>query len=106
MFFKNPWWLFHLLGRSYEAKEGGFVPGGASLHSIMAAHGPDVAAWEKVGSLNACVFFVPQNVMMAKGVQRRHVKAEQNSRHQFGVHVRVALHVQADQIRRCDAKGR
>lgn len=26
---------------SYEAKEGGFLPGGASLHSIMTPHGPD-----------------------------------------------------------------
>lgn len=27
---------------SYEAKEGGFLPGGASLHSVMTPHGPDV----------------------------------------------------------------
>lgn len=26
---------------SYEAKEGGFYPGGASLHSMMTPHGPD-----------------------------------------------------------------
>ncbi|KAL4710877.1 hypothetical protein ACJJTC_002507 [Scirpophaga incertulas] len=26
---------------SYEAKEGGFLPGGASLHSVMTPHGPD-----------------------------------------------------------------
>ncbi|KAM3965807.1 homogentisate 1,2-dioxygenase [Aphomia sociella] len=26
---------------SYEAKEGGFLPGGASLHSMMTPHGPD-----------------------------------------------------------------
>jgi homogentisate 1,2-dioxygenase len=44
--FRPPW--FHrncmtefmgLIKGSYEAKEGGFVPGGASLHSCMAPHG-------------------------------------------------------------------
>jgi homogentisate 1,2-dioxygenase len=29
-----------ILGR-YEAKEGGFLPGGATLHSMMTPHGPD-----------------------------------------------------------------
>lgn len=31
---------------SYEAKEGGFLPGGASLHSMMTPHGPDVLCFE------------------------------------------------------------
>ncbi len=44
--FRPPW--FHrncmtefmgLVKGSYEAKEGGFLPGGASLHSCMAPHG-------------------------------------------------------------------
>jgi len=53
--FRPPW--FHrncmtefmgLIKGEYEAKEGGgFRPGGASLHSCMAPHGPDVKAWEK-----------------------------------------------------------
>lgn len=56
--FRPPW--FHrncmtefmgLIKGSYDAKEGknggGFFPGGASLHSCMAPHGPDVAAWQK-----------------------------------------------------------
>lgn len=30
-----------LIKGSYEAKEGGFLPGGASLHSMMTPHGPD-----------------------------------------------------------------
>lgn len=30
-----------LIKGSYEAKEGGFYPGGASLHSMMTPHGPD-----------------------------------------------------------------
>lgn len=49
--FRPPW--FHrnimsefmgLLHGSYDAKVGGFVPGGASLHNIMTAHGPDAAS--------------------------------------------------------------
>lgn len=35
-----------LIVGTYEAKEGGFVPGGASLHSIMASHGPDRACYD------------------------------------------------------------
>ena len=31
----------------YEAKEGGFLPGGASLHSMMTPHGPDAEAFDK-----------------------------------------------------------
>ena len=31
----------------YEAKEGGFMPGGASLHSMMTPHGPDGQAFDK-----------------------------------------------------------
>jgi homogentisate 1,2-dioxygenase len=30
-----------LIRGEYEAKKGGFLPGGASLHSCMSAHGPD-----------------------------------------------------------------
>lgn len=46
--FRPPW--FHrnvmnecmgLVHGAYDAKEGGFVPGGLSLHGIMSAHGPD-----------------------------------------------------------------
>ena len=31
----------------YEAKEGGFEAGGASLHSMMTPHGPDHKAFQK-----------------------------------------------------------
>ena len=31
---------------AYDAKADGFVPGGLSLHNLMAGHGPDVASWE------------------------------------------------------------
>lgn len=35
---------------SYEAKEGGFRPGGASLHSMMTPHGPDFGCFEKASN--------------------------------------------------------
>ena len=34
-----------ILGR-YEAKESGFSPGGATLHSMMTPHGPDGKCFE------------------------------------------------------------
>ena len=34
----------------YDAKAGGFVPGGASLHSAMSPHGPDAATFEKASN--------------------------------------------------------
>ncbi len=51
--FRPPW--FHrnvmneylaLIAGRYDAKASGFVPGGASLHNQLAAHGPDVASFE------------------------------------------------------------
>jgi homogentisate 1,2-dioxygenase len=55
--FRPPW--FHrnvmneflgLVQGVYDAKAGGFLPGGASLHNCMAGHGPDVASYEKAAS--------------------------------------------------------
>ncbi|WP_419825694.1 homogentisate 1,2-dioxygenase [Sphingomonas sp.] len=52
--FRPPW--FHrnvmsefmgLITGAYDAKEGGFLPGGASLHNRMNGHGPDRASYEK-----------------------------------------------------------
>lgn len=52
--FRPPWYhrncmseFMGLIKGVYEAKEGGFMPGGASLHSIMTPHGPDQAAFHK-----------------------------------------------------------
>jgi homogentisate 1,2-dioxygenase len=51
--FRPPW--FHrnvmsefmgLIHGAYDAKQGGFTPGGASLHNCMAGHGPDQASYE------------------------------------------------------------
>ncbi|TKR93211.1 hypothetical protein L596_007708 [Steinernema carpocapsae] len=36
-----------LIKGTYEAKEGGFRPGGGSLHSMMTPHGPDAVCFEK-----------------------------------------------------------
>lgn len=51
--FRPPW--FHrnvmsefmgLIHGAYDAKAGGFAPGGASLHNCMSGHGPDLASYE------------------------------------------------------------
>ena len=52
--FRPPW--FHrnvmtefmgLVHGEYDAKAEGFLPGGASLHNCMTAHGPDAETWER-----------------------------------------------------------
>jgi homogentisate 1,2-dioxygenase len=55
--FRPPW--FHrnymnefmgLVHGQYDAKAEGFVPGGASLHNCMSAHGPDATSFERASS--------------------------------------------------------
>ena len=55
--FRPPW--FHrnvasefmgLIDGEYDAKAGGFVPGGASLHSCMTPHGPDAETFLKAST--------------------------------------------------------
>nr|WP_294850527.1 homogentisate 1,2-dioxygenase [uncultured Sphingomonas sp.] len=55
--FRPPW--FHrnvmseamgLIHGAYDAKEGGFAPGGLSLHNLMSGHGPDVESWRKAST--------------------------------------------------------
>jgi homogentisate 1,2-dioxygenase len=55
--FRPPW--FHrnvmsefmgLIEGAYDAKAGGFLPGGASLHNCMNGHGPDAASYAKAVS--------------------------------------------------------
>jgi homogentisate 1,2-dioxygenase len=55
--FRPPWFhrnvaseLMGLVHGAYDAKAGGFVPGGASLHNCMSAHGPDAASFEKASA--------------------------------------------------------
>ncbi len=52
--FRPPW--FHrnvmsefmgLIHGRYDARAGGFGPGGSSLHNRMAAHGPDLESWRR-----------------------------------------------------------
>ncbi|KAJ3343352.1 hypothetical protein HDU93_008717 [Gonapodya sp. JEL0774] len=56
--FRPPWYhrnamseFMGLIKGKYEAKEsttgGGFLPGGATLHSMMSAHGPDALGFER-----------------------------------------------------------
>ena len=55
--FRPPW--FHrniaaefmgLIHGVYDAKAGGFLPGGASLHNCMTGHGPDAGTFEKASN--------------------------------------------------------
>ena len=55
--FRPPW--FHrnvmseymgLVHGAYDAKAGGFLPGGGSLHNSFSAHGPDKASFEKAST--------------------------------------------------------
>lgn len=39
-----------LIDGAYDAKAGGFVPGGASLHNCMSGHGPDAVSFEKASA--------------------------------------------------------
>ncbi len=52
--FRPPWYhrnvaseFMGLIQGLYDAKSDGFLPGGASLHNCMSAHGPDAATFEK-----------------------------------------------------------
>ena len=56
--FRPPWYhrnvmseFMGLIEGVYDAKEEGFVPGGASLHNCMSAHGPDAATFEKASAM-------------------------------------------------------
>jgi homogentisate 1,2-dioxygenase len=51
--FRPPWFHRNLMSEAmglitgaYDAKAGGFAPGGVSLHNMMSAHGPDVVSWQ------------------------------------------------------------
>lgn len=60
--FRPPW--FHrniasefmgLIQGQYDAKSDGFLPGGASLHNCMSAHGPDALTFERASSADTAV---------------------------------------------------
>jgi homogentisate 1,2-dioxygenase len=55
--FRPPWYhrnvmseFMGLVHGQYDAKEEGFVPGGASLHNCMVPHGPDTDAFLKASN--------------------------------------------------------
>lgn len=52
--FRPPWFHRNIMSEfmglicgSYDAKSGGFAPGGASLHNCMSGHGPDFESYAK-----------------------------------------------------------
>ena len=56
--FRPPWYHRNLMSEfmglvygEYDAKPGGFKPGGASLHNAMVPHGPDEEAFEKASNV-------------------------------------------------------
>ena len=56
-----------LIYGNYEAKEDGFLPGGATLHSMMTPHGPDAQCFEKASSCDL------KPVRVADGTQVRNL---------------------------------
>lgn len=55
--FRPPWYHRNLMSEfmglvygEYDAKPGGFKPGGASLHNMMVPHGPDEEAFDKASN--------------------------------------------------------
>lgn len=63
-----------LIKGHYEAKEEGFQPGGASLHSIMTPHGPDAECFEK----NSTVKLEPERVAEGTMVKKEKRKKSFN----------------------------
>ena len=68
--FRPPW--FHrnvasefmgLVHGAYDAKAGGFVPGGASLHNCMSGHGPDAETFDKASRADTTVPHVIADTM-------------------------------------------
>ena len=53
------------LAGTYDAKEKGFVPGSASMHSCMAGHGPEFEVFEKVNQ----IFFFKKLILKIKNQQ-------------------------------------
>ena len=58
-----------ILGK-YEAKEEGFAPGGATLHSLMTPHGPDAKCFEDWTNMEL------QAMKVAEGTQVRMCKQD------------------------------
>lgn len=66
-----------LIKGHYEAKEEGFQPGGASLHSIMTPHGPDAECFEKNSTAELKPERVAEGTMVKK--KKKKLRPEQAS---------------------------
>lgn len=55
-----------LIKGHYEAKEGGFLPGGGSLHSTMTPHGPDAECFEKASKAKLVPERIADGTMVSK----------------------------------------
>ena len=53
-----------LICGKYEAKEEGFCPGGATLHSMMTPHGPDADCFEKASNAQLQVIIQQQQIIL------------------------------------------
>jgi homogentisate 1,2-dioxygenase len=104
--FRPPWYhrntmseFMGLICGGYDAKKagtGGFVPGGASLHNVMAGHGPDADSYEgarnadllpaKVGA-GSCAFMFESCLMLGVtqwGLKTCHKVQESYSDYSWG----------------------
>lgn len=57
-----------LIYGNYEAKEEGFLPGGASLHSMMTPHGPDVQCFEAASNTHLKPTRVADETMVSRQI--------------------------------------
>ena len=55
-----------LIKGHYEAKQGGFLPGGGSLHSPMTPHGPDANCFEKASKAKLAPERIADGTMVSK----------------------------------------
>lgn len=68
-----------LIKGHYEAKEEGFQPGGASLHSIMTPHGPDADCFEK----NSTAELQPERV--AEGTMVKKIECQLQKQNEWAI---------------------
>lgn len=67
--FRPPWYhrnvmteFMGLVHGQYDAKAHGFLPGGASLHNRMTAHGPDAESFERASSIDLVPHKLPDTM--------------------------------------------
>ena len=75
-----------LICGKYEAKEGGFLPGGATLHSMMTPHGPDANCFDKASNADLKVTFFFKSPSLSSNIAGVHWQRS------TCIHVRVIAH--------------